>query len=242
MSTCQCQPIIPSPADLFDLNQWKHAAIFKDVDYVWDALKRLRGYLEHLPVRAFPRAKTYPDSSFLGGDNISDQGAMILPYTVIDAVSGPVFLGRGARIGPHAYIRGPALISDGCVVGHCSEVKNSIMLPGSHASHRCYVGDSILGNEVNLANDTSLNNWKFNEKEIVFWVRCKCMPERLCRDIRIPTGLTKFGAILGDKTKTGSHISTNPGTIVMPKTWVFQTSYGPGIYTTGMIRMDRRHL
>lgn len=242
MSGCRCQPIIPSPAELFDLSKWEHAVIFDGVDYVWDAIKRLHAYLDILTPRAFPLSRVYNKSAFLGEDNVSDQGAMILPFTTIDAVSGPVFLGRGAKIGPNAYIRGPALISAGCVVGHCSEVKNSIMLPGSHASHRCYVGDSILGNGVNLANDTSLNNWKFNETEIALWIRCKCASEMLCRDIKVSTGMTKFGAVLGDRTKTGSHISLNPGTVVMPEAWIFQISYGPGIYTKGMVRMDRRHL
>lgn len=243
MGECRCVPNIPSPAKLFDLSAWEHSAIFNGVEYVWDALKQLRSYLEDLPRKDFPLSLIYKTSSFLGGDNIIYNGAVILPYTTIDAVSGPVLLGAGARIGPCAYIRGPALISKDCVVGHCSEVKNSILMPGSHASHRCYAGDSILGNKVNLANNTSLNNWRFKEKEVEVIARCKCSPDCLCRDIHIKTGMGKFGSILGDKVKTGSNVAINPGTIIHPDSWLYSAKeYGPGILTKGMIRMDRKHL
>lgn len=243
MEKCECEPVLPSSAELFDLSAWEHASIFDQLPYVWNAFINLRAYLEGLKRKNFPLSSLYEAADFLGEDNINYDGATILPFTVIDAISGPVFLGRGARIGPCAYIRGPALISENCVVGHCSEVKNSIMLPDSSASHRCYVGDSILGNGVNLANNTSLNNWRFNEQDVVVTTRCHCPPDCLCEDLHIETLMRKFGSILGDKTKTGSNVAVNPGTIIHKGSWLYSArEYGPGVLTQGMIRMDRKHI
>lgn len=243
MEKCECEPVLPSSAELFDLSAWEHASIFNGLPYIWNALINLRAYLEDLEPKVFPLSSLYKGANFLGEDNINHNGATILPFTTIDAVSGPVFLGKGARIGPCAYVRGPALISAGCVIGHCSEVKNSIMMPNSHASHRCYVGDSILGNGVNLANNTSLNNWRFDEHDVVVTAHCKCAPDCLCQDMHIETLMKKFGAVLGDKVKTGSNVAINPGTIIHKGSWLYSArEYGPGVLTQGIIRMDRKHL
>ncbi len=245
MKDCQCEPIIPSPEELFNLNGWGHAPIFDGVEYIWNALKKLRAYLEGLSHKNYPLKEMFGGAVNILGreDAVNFDGATFLPDVVLDTTSGPIFLGKGARLGPYAYIRGPALISEGCVVGHCSEVKNSIMMPGSHASHRVYVGDSILGNRINLANNTSLNNWRFNEQDVVVTTNCKCSPDCLCADLHIETLMRKFGAILGDDVKTGSNVAINPGTIVHKGSWLYSArEWGPGILTQGMVRMDRKHI
>lgn len=243
MEKCECKPILPSSAELFELSKWEHTSIFDGLPFIWNALINLRVYLEGLPKKACPLKTMYDDSRFSGEDGINFNGAEILPFTTIDAVSGPIFLGQGARIGPCAYVRGPAIISKECVVGHCSEVKNSIMMPGSHASHRCYVSDSILGNNVHLASNTSLNSRRFNEQNVVVATRCQCPPDCLCQDLHIETLMKKFGSILGDKVKIGSNVAVNPGTIIHQGSWLFSArEYGPGVLTQGMIRMDRKHL
>ena len=56
------------------------------------------------------------------------------------------------------YSRKGSWICAGSVVGHASEVKNSILLPNSKAPHFNYVGDSILGLDVNLGAGTKLSN------------------------------------------------------------------------------------
>ena len=88
----------------------------------------------------------------------------------------PIFIGEGARIEPGAYVHGPAYIGAGAVVrhgafvrenvimlpgsvlGHASEAKNSLFLPNAYAPHFNYVGDSILGQRVNLGAGTKLSN------------------------------------------------------------------------------------
>ena len=65
-------------------------------------------------------------------------------------IEGPAYIGKNAKIRHSAYLRKGSWICNNAVVGHSSEIKNSILLPGAKAPHFNYVGDSILGFNVNI--------------------------------------------------------------------------------------------
>lgn len=133
---------------------------------------------------------------------------------------GPIYIGEGAEIRPHAYVRGPAYIGPGAVVGHASEVKNAALLSGAKAPHFNYVGDSILGAEVNLGAGVKLANYRLDGREIkVIWDSWK----------RTKTGLTKLGALIGDGAMLGCNTVTNPGTIILPGTAVLPNTTVGGL-------------
>ena len=81
-------------------------------------------------------------------------------------IEGPCYIGANAEIRHSAYIRKGSWICEGAVVGHSSEVKNSILLPDSKAPHFNYVGDSILGSNVNLGAGVKLSNLRNDGTEI----------------------------------------------------------------------------
>jgi NDP-sugar pyrophosphorylase family protein len=96
------------------------------------------------------------------------------------------------------------VIGDDCVVGHATEVKHSILLNHVAAAHFNYVGDSILGNHVNLGAGVKCANVKMNSGSVfVHWGNEK-----------IDTGLLKLGALVGDGVRVGCNCVTNPGTIL----------------------------
>jgi bifunctional N-acetylglucosamine-1-phosphate-uridyltransferase/glucosamine-1-phosphate-acetyltransferase GlmU-like protein len=72
-------------------------------------------------------------------------------------------------------------------------MKGSIMLDGAKAPHFAYVGDSILGKDVNLGAGTKLANLKMIPGSIIVTADKK----------RYDTGRRKLGAIVGDHTETG---------------------------------------
>jgi NDP-sugar pyrophosphorylase family protein len=123
-------------------------------------------------------------------------------------IEGPCYIGKNAEIRHSAYLRGGTWISEGGVVGHSSEVKNSLFLPGAKAPHFNYVGDSILGEKVNLGAGVKISNVRNDGLEI-----------RIRDDSGefILTGLRKFGALIGDGVEIGCNTVTNPGTIISPK-------------------------
>ena len=130
-----------------------------------------------------------------------EQGAIIEPSTHF---IGPCFVGKNAVIRHGAYIRENAWICSSALVGHCTEVKHSILLPGSKAPHFNYVGDSILGKGVNLGAGVKLSNLRNDGTEVYLRIGAS----------RVASGLRKFGAILGEGCQLGCNAVTNPGTVL----------------------------
>jgi NDP-sugar pyrophosphorylase family protein len=122
-------------------------------------------------------------------------------------VKSPVILGDCTEVRQGAYLRGYCLAGKRCVIGHVTEVKHSIFLDDAKAGHFAYLGDSILGNQVNLGAGTKLANLRFTGGDV---------PVRTKEGL-VSTGLRKFGAILGDHVQTGCNSVTNPGALLGKK-------------------------
>ena len=151
------------------------------------------------------------------GRVIIDPTAKIEPSTHF---IGPCYIGPEAIIRHGAYIRENSWICSRALVGHCSEVKHSILLPGSKAPHFNYVGDSILGKGVNLGAGVKLSNLRNDGGEVFLRIEGK----------RIASGLRKFGAILGEDTQLGCNAVTNPGTVLGCKSVVWPNTSVTGIH------------
>lgn len=153
-----------------------------------------------------------PDVHLIGSGFAIGKGTRIGPGAVLEA---PLWIGRDVLIRPGAYVRGGVWIGDDCVIGANSEIKHAILLPGARAPHLNYVGDSILGREVNLGAGTILSNFRHDGE-----------PVRIpgAGDAGESTGRRKLGAVLGDGVKTGCNCVLNPGIVVGARTEVY-----PGI-------------
>ena len=154
--------------------------------------------INFLTIADLPDTTTFDEEN---GPVIIQSGALIEPSTHF---IGPCFVGSTAIVRHGAYVRENAWICSGALVGHCSEIKHSVLLPGSKAPHFNYVGDSILGSNVNLGAGVKLSNLRNDGTEV--YLRLE--------ELRIPSGLRKFGAILGEGCQLGCNAVTNPGTIL----------------------------
>ncbi|MGD8228264.1 MAG: hypothetical protein PVH82_12170 [Desulfobacteraceae bacterium] len=143
------------------------------------------------------------------------EGTVVEPGALL---KGPTIIGNNTEIRQGAYIRGNCLIGNRCVVGHTTEVKTSIMLDGAKAGHFAYIGDSILGNNVNLGAGTKLANLKIVQVEMKLRVEGRTYS----------TGLKKLGAILGDLVETGCNSVTSPGTLLGKASLVYPCVNVPG--------------
>ena len=146
-------------------------------------------------------------------------------------IEGPAYIGSEVEIRPGAYIRSFSWICHKAVVGHCSEIKHSILLPGAKAPHFNYVGDSILGMEVNLGAGCKLSNLRNDGRDIL-------LRDGKTGEIIGESGLRKFGAILGDRTQIGCNVVTNPGVILGPKCNVWPNVTVSGIHSEGSAIKD----
>jgi bifunctional N-acetylglucosamine-1-phosphate-uridyltransferase/glucosamine-1-phosphate-acetyltransferase GlmU-like protein len=173
-------------------------------------------------------------SIVLAGAYLADARIRIGPNTIIEPgafVKGPVVIGSDSEIRQGAYVRGNCIIGKECVVGHTTEVKGSIMLDGAKAGHFAYIGDSILGNAVNLGAGTKLANLKMIPGTVSV---------RSGRKL-VDTGRRKLGAILGDRTETGCNSVTSPGTLMGPGSIVYPGVAVPAAhYPRGTVVMQKK--
>ena len=125
-------------------------------------------------------------------------------------IEGPVFIDEEADVGPNCYIRPGTSLGKKVRVGNACEIKNSILMDGTHAGHLSYIGDSVLGEKCNIGAGTIIANYRFDAGSI----------KMIVKDQIVNTGRRKLGAILGDNVKTGIKSLLMPGVKIGANTWV----------------------
>ncbi|WP_353635064.1 bifunctional sugar-1-phosphate nucleotidylyltransferase/acetyltransferase [Halobacterium sp. NMX12-1] len=138
------------------------------------------------------------DGATLQGAVVVEDGARVRDGAYIE---GPVLIQTGADVGPNAYVRGATVIGADVRVGNAVEVKNSILMRETAVSHHAYVGDSVLGANVNFGAGTKVANLRHDDEPVHVQVKGEL----------VDTGRRKFGVVVGDGTKTGINTSLNAG-------------------------------
>ena len=185
----------------------------------------LEKLLDDLGVKSDPIVETLvPSQATVKGRVYISRGVKIEPTAYI---AGPCYIGPNAQIRHGAYIRGSVFVGSEAVVGHATEVKGSIFCHHAKAGHFAYVGDSILGTNANLGAGTKLANLKFSGTEVKI---------RLADGSKISTGLRKLGAIIGANAQTGCNAVLSPGTVLYPKTAVGPCVHFHGTLAEGICR------
>jgi bifunctional UDP-N-acetylglucosamine pyrophosphorylase / glucosamine-1-phosphate N-acetyltransferase len=212
------------PADLFDLAQTEHAAIFADCQFAWDALKKIGGYIAanlkpELHNKCEGRAYI-GEKVFIGEGTLVEDGVMI---------KGPAIVGKNCQIRHNAYLRENVIIGDDCVVGNSTELKNALLFNGAQAPHYNYIGDSILGHKAHLGAGVKISNVKLLPGNVM--VEIEGAP--------FDTGLRKFGALLGDGAEVGCNAVLNPGSILGRGAVIYPNVFWRGILPANMIAKNK---
>lgn len=158
---------------------------------------------------------TVEDGATLNGPVVVEDGARVRDGAYIE---GPVIVQAGADVGPNAYVRGATVIGPNVRVGNAVEVKNSILMADTAVSHHAYVGDSVLGADVNFGAGTKVANLRHDDQTVHAQVKGEL----------VDTGRRKFGVVVGDGTKTGINTSLNAGVTLGTKT---RTGLGEAVTT-----------
>ncbi|MHA1680671.1 MAG: bifunctional sugar-1-phosphate nucleotidylyltransferase/acetyltransferase [Promethearchaeota archaeon] len=135
------------------------------------------------------------------GDVFIGDGTLIRSGTYIE---GPVYIGQGCDIGPNTYLRPNSFIGNNCRVGNACEVKASIIMNNTKISHLSYVGDSVIGENVNFGAATIASNLRLDRKDV----------EVVEDGKKVSTGLRKLGVLCGDNVNVGSNVNLEPGVSV----------------------------
>jgi len=151
-----------------------------------------------------------------------EPGAVINPGCIINANTGPVYIGKDAELLEGVLVRGPLAVCEhgvikmgakiygattigpGCKVG--GEINNTVFFANSNKGHDGYLGNAVIGEWCNLGADTNCSNLKNNYDEVKIWSE---QENKL-----IPTGITFCGLLMGDHSKCGINTMFNTGTVV----------------------------
>jgi len=175
--------------------------LFDEDDFVWQAIPKLADFI---------KSKSQKKVSI-------GKGTIIHPSAEI---IGPAIIGKNCTLGPHAYLRENCLIGDNVHIGHSVEIKNSIIMDGTAVAHLNYIGDSIVGKNVNISGGAMLANLRLDRRPVSIKMGSR----------KIETGLEKFGAIVGDDSFIGVNAVLNPGTILGKRAKVYPLVSVRGVY------------
>ena len=164
----------------------------------WELLEANEWKLDELEGRIDGEVKGDAD---LRGDVVVEAGATVEQGVVIE---GPALVKSGADVGPNAYVRGATLVGEDCHIGHGVEIKNSVVMQGSNVPHLSYVGDSLLGTDVNFGAGTQVANLRHDGEPVAQTVKGD----------RVETGRRKYGVVAGPGAKTGINSSLSPGLVL----------------------------
>lgn len=206
--------IIRYPWDIFQMNDW---AIRQD-------FKLLKGNKK--PQRISKTNKVIkPSQVFI------EKGAK-MEHCIINAATGPVYIGKNAEVMEGCIIRGPFAMGEGaclkmgakvygattlgpyCVAG--GEIKNSVLFGYSNKAHDGYLGDAVVGEWCNLGAGTTNSNLKNNAGEVKVWTP----------NGEINAG-AKCGAMIGDYSRTAVNTAINTGTVIGVSCNVFGAGLTP---------------
>jgi UDP-N-acetylglucosamine diphosphorylase / glucose-1-phosphate thymidylyltransferase / UDP-N-acetylgalactosamine diphosphorylase / glucosamine-1-phosphate N-acetyltransferase / galactosamine-1-phosphate N-acetyltransferase len=219
--------MIFSAADFLDLSKTEHTSLFQDSVPVWEALKQIGNYLERSLQPAMKGAT-------IGVPFISNRVA-IGPGTVIQngaTIIGPAWIGSNCEIRSGCYIRENVIIGNGVVLGNSCEFKNCIVFDDAQIPHFSYVGDSILGYKAHLAAGVILSNVRLDRQEISV----------KDQGTKIPTGLRKFGAIVGDRAEIGCNSVISPGSIIGRGSLIYPLTHFSGVLAENTILQNHQNL
>lgn len=200
--------------NFLSLDHTEHRVIFDNVENVWEAIAKISTYLQF-------RLKPAIHGTVIGKPFISDQ-VFIGKGTTIEhgaMIKGPAWIGENCEIRNGCYIRENVIVGDGCILGNSCEFKNSLIFDGAQVPHFNYVGDSILGWKAHLGAGVILSNVKLDKTEIGVWAEGKMLP----------SGLRKFGAIVGDLAEIGCNSVLSPGSVIGKNSVIYPGTQWRGV-------------
>ncbi len=166
------------------------------VKYPWHLIPLLDLLLKQPSRASVHKTASVHTTAVIDGPVVLSEGVRVLPFATI---VGPCVIGPRTIIGNNCLVRSSSIGAD-CVIGFGTEVKSSVL--AEHVwTHMSYIGESVVGRNVAFGGGSITGNLRLDEGVI---------ESRMGED-KISTGLTKFGAAIGNGCRLGIHVSTHPG-------------------------------
>ena len=211
--TTDCK-ILEHPWQIFEYNNW---AINQDFKMITEGRTS-----EKIP----------SSNQFISPENIFIEAAAKINFSILNAESGPIYIGKDAEIQEGSLLRGPisigkesrvkmgtkiygaTTVGPNCLVG--GEIKNSVLMAFSNKAHDGYLGDSVIGEWCNLGAGTSNSNLKNNASTVKIWSK---------KENNFVIAGKKCGLLMGDYSRCAINTSFNTGTVVGVCCSIFGNSF-----------------
>ena len=174
-----------------------------DVVYPWEILTANKMIMDSWQESSIAKTATLEANVTLQGIVRIEAGAIIKSGAVLE---GPCCIGEGSYIGNNSLIRSYTSVGKNCKVGSGVELKNCVVMDNSQIGRLSFVGDSVLGENVDMGAGCMTVNRTVDWKPI--YVKNGKRP--------MGTGMTKLGAFLGDGVVVGAGNTLQPGMVVAP--------------------------
>ncbi len=221
--------------NLKKMNRIDSHANFYAVENLWDIFsdngREIESDFELITKRR--KSKDLNVSNTLVGNKIFIEKGAKVSCSILNAESGPIYIGKNAEVMEGSIIRGPFAMCENTVLKmgakiygattlgpYCKvggEVNNSVFFRYSSKSHDGFLGNSVIGEWCNLGADTNNSNLKNNYAEVKLW---NYETERFKK-----TGLQFCGLIMGDHSKCGINTMFNTGTVVGVSANIFGSGF-----------------
>ena len=207
------------------------------IDQVWKIFQlngeQIKADFSLLTSRRRSNVITDPHTRVYNAANIFLEDGVEIRAAVLNAESGPIYLGKNSHVQEGALIRGPFALGEGSyvnmgakvrgdtTVGPFSkiggEVSNAVLFGYSNKAHDGFLGNSVIGEWCNIGADTNTSNLKNNYENVKLW--------NYAKKGFTDTGLMFCGLMMGDHSKCGINTMFNTGTVVGVSASIFGDGY-----------------
>lgn len=220
-----------APADAYEkalqllFDQGKHYRVipydgfWQACKYPWHLLRLTEFFLEKQKRKISKKAQI-AKTAIIEGPVIIEECVRVMDHAII---KGPAYIGKNSIIGTHTLLR-ESSIGERCMIGSHTEIARSL-LQDDVWTHRNYIGDSVLGNNVAFGSGAVTGNLRLDEEEINVAVSSgdHSSPQAQNGE-KVNSRRTKLGIITGDNIRVGINTSFMPGVKIGSNTII-----GPGL-------------
>jgi bifunctional UDP-N-acetylglucosamine pyrophosphorylase/glucosamine-1-phosphate N-acetyltransferase len=184
-----------------------HASMWEDewldIVHPWDILEANKIIMNSWEKASIAKSAQLESNVTISGIVSIEEDVVIKAGAVLE---GPCSIGKGSYIGNNSLIRSFTSVGENCNVGYGVELKNCVVQDNSYIGRLSFIGDSVLGENVDIGAGSMTVNRTDDLQPITVRIGKKS----------IPTGLVKLGAFIGDNATIGAGNSIRPGTIIPP--------------------------
>ncbi|MCI8211196.1 transferase [Pseudomonas sp. S25] len=178
------------------ISHWEALGVDAQASSPWQMTQQCENFVSTIMANLGPDYERQGDIAIHKTARVED-GAVL---------KGVIVIGPNCFIAAGAYLRGGVFLGSDCIVGPSCELKSSFMLDRSKLAHFNFVGDSLLGQDVNIEAGAVIANYRNEFAGAHIRIQHG--------DRTIETGVAKFGALVGDGSRIGANAVIAPGALL----------------------------